>query len=231
MKTAVAISHVSFEGLDGFEPALEAAGYDVAYADATQALPETAETADLLVVLGGPIGAYEHEAYPFLKAELSVIEQRLAADRPLMGVCLGAQLIALAAGARVFPSGIKEIGFAPITLTEVGATSCLAPFQDDPVTLHWHGDTFDLPPGAAHLASTAHCENQAFALGANVIGFQFHPEATGRDIGRWLVGHTVELAAAGVDVKQVRADAARHHVALERKAEAIATAWLAQLDL
>lgn len=230
MKTAVAISHVAFEGLDGFAPALSAAGYDIAYADATQALPETTATADLLVVLGGPIGAYEHEAYPFLKAELSVIEQRLAANRPLMGVCLGAQLIALAAGARVFPSGAKEIGFAPISLTEAGTQSCLAPFQDDPVTLHWHGDTFDLPHGATHLASTALCENQAFALGANVIGFQFHPEATGRDIERWLVGHTVELAAAGLNVKQIRADAARHNAALDRKAQSVAAAWIAGLD-
>lgn len=229
MKTAIAISHVAFEGLDGFAPALAAAGYDVTYADATQALPETAATADLLVVLGGPIGAYEDEAYPLLKAELSVIEQRLAADRPLLGICLGAQLIARAAGARVFPSGVKEIGFAPITLTEAGAQSCLAPFRDDPATLHWHGDTFDLPRGATHLASTALCENQAFALGTNVIGFQFHPEATGRDIERWLVGHTVELAAAGLDVEDIRADAARHRTALERKAAAVAKTWLAQL--
>ena len=139
-------------------------------------------------------------------------------------------MIALAAGARVFPSGATEIGFAPISLTEAGAQSCLAPFRGDPVTLHWHGDTFDLPHGATHLASTKLCENQAYALGANVIGFQFHPEATGRDIERWLVGHTVELAGAGIDVKQIRADAARHHTALESKAEAVAAAWIAGLD-
>lgn len=230
MKQALAIQHVAFEGLDGFAPALTAAGYDIAYADATEDLPPSTATADLLVVLGGPIGAYEHDAYPFLKAELEVIEQRLAADRPMIGICLGAQLIVRAAGARVFPSGVKEIGFAPVDLTEDGTRSCLAPFGDDPVTLHWHGDTFDLPHGATRLASTDLCENQAFSLGSNVIGFQFHPEATGRDIERWLVGHTAELAGAGLDVKRIRADAARHRQTLERKAHAVATAWLAGLS-
>lgn len=230
MKQALAIQHVGFEGLDGFVPALTAAGYDIAYADATEDLPEGAATADLLVILGGPIGAYEDDAYPFLQAELALIEQRLAADRPLIGICLGAQLIARACGARVFPSGVKEIGFAPVDLTEDGARSCLAPFKHEPVTLHWHGDTFDLPHGATRLASTDLCENQAFSLGTNVIGFQFHPEATGRDIERWLVGHTAELAAAGLDVKRIRADAAHQQSALLAKARNVAAAWLAGLS-
>jgi GMP synthase (glutamine-hydrolysing) len=104
-----------------------------------------------------------------------------------MGICLGAQLIARAAGARVYPSGVKEIGFAPITLTEAGCDSCLAAFADDPLTLHWHGDTFDLPEGATLLASTPGCRNQAFSLGPTVIGFQFHPEAGGPGFERWLI--------------------------------------------
>ncbi len=186
---------------------------------------------DLLVVLGGPIGVYEESAYPFLTAELAQIARRMEAGRPTLGLCLGAQLMARAAGARVYPSGVKEIGFAPIRLTEAGRASCLAPFAERPIALHWHGDTFDLPSGATLLASTDACAHQAFSLGPNLIGFQFHPEAGGPGFERWLIGHTAELAAARIDVPALRADAARYGPELARKAEAVLTAWLAGLRL
>lgn len=232
MKSAVAIRHVLFEDLGAFGPLLAGAGFDVRYSDVGDADFAVAETAaaDLLIMLGGPIGATEEAAYPFLRDELRILERRLAARRPTMGICLGAQLIARAAGARVYPNIVKEIGFGSIALTEAGTRSCLKPFVRDPVTLHWHGDTFDLPTGAERLASTAACENQAFSLGPNVIGFQFHPEADGRGIEKWLVGHAVELAAAGIDIARVRADAARHGDALRRKAHDVLAIWLAQLE-
>ena len=126
----------------------------------------------------------------------------------------------------MYPSGVKEIGFAPITLTEAGRESCLAPFADDPVTLHWHGDTFDLPEGATLLTSTPACRNQAFSLGSSVIGFQFHPEAGGPGFERWLIGHTMELRAAGIDIGALRLQAAEHGVALARKADAVMNRWL-----
>lgn len=232
MKSAVAIRHVAFEDLGAFAPALAAAGFTIQYHDVgthdLRALEPDA--ADLLVVLGGPIGAYEDTAYPFLKDELDVIGRRLTMGRPLMGICLGAQLIARAAGARVFPSGAREIGFAPIMLSEAGARSCLKPFAKDPLTLHWHGDTFDLPTGAERLASTALCENQAFAIGSAVIGFQFHPEADGRGIEKWLVGHAVELAGARIDVPRLRAEANAYSKRLARKGRAVAAAWLDALE-
>ena len=231
MKSALVIRHVGFEDLGAFAGPIRDAGYTTHYWDpgGDDLRSRTPETADLLVVLGGPIGAYEDETYPFLKAEIDCLEQRLAADRPTLGVCLGAQLIARAAGARVYPSGGKEIGFAPISLTEAGKTSCLAPFAHDPITLHWHGDTFDLPAGAERLASTTLCENQAFALGPHVIGFQFHPEASGHGMEQWLIGHAVELSTAGIDIPRLRADAVAHGRRLEDKAHAVARAWLAQL--
>lgn len=230
MKTAIAIRHVTFEGVGGFAAPLAAAGYRLRYVDAVEQLTDEAEDADLLIVLGGPIGADADDLYPFLKPELALIERRLAAGRPMMGICLGAQLIARAAGAALYPGRARELGFAPITLTTAGAASCLAPFADDPIALHWHADTFDLPDGAERLASTAICENQAFALGPNVIGFQFHPEATGLDIEYWLVGHTVELAAAGIDVPHLRAEAAQYAKSLVGKAEATMTAWLERIE-
>lgn len=235
MKSALAIRHVLFEDLGAFAPSLEAAGYRLRYLDVgreagLQELRDlSARHDDLVIVLGGPIGVYEDETYPFLKDEIAFLERRLATGAPLMGICLGAQLIARAAGARVYPSGVKEIGFAPITLTEAGKASCLAPFAAAPTTLHWHGDTFDLPDGAALLASSAACRNQAFALGRNVIAFQFHPEADCGAIEQWLIGHAVELAAAGIDVATLRDDAAAHRRGLADKAASVVTAWLAQL--
>ena len=231
MKSAVAIRHVGFEDLGAFQTPLRAAGYAVSYRDigADDLTAPQLAAADLLVVLGGPIGVYEDTIYPFLRQEIALLEQRLAANRPTLGICLGAQLMARAAGARVYPSGIKEIGFAPIILTEAGRESCLAPFADAPMTLHWHGDTFDLPDGAQLLASTALTKHQAFALAPNVIGFQFHPEAGAGNFEAWLVGHTAELAAAKIDVAGLREDGRRHGPALARKAGAVISRWLAGL--
>jgi GMP synthase (glutamine-hydrolysing) len=231
MKSAIAIRHVGFEDLGAFAAPLRAAGYTLAYRDVgAHALdaPDIA-AADLLVVLGGPIGVYEEAAYPVLRQEIALLETRLAAHRPTLGICLGAQLIARAAGARVYPSGHKEIGFAPIALTAAGRASCLAPFADEPMTLHWHGDTFDLPQGAQLLASSAVTAHQAFSMGPNAIGFQFHPEAGAGNFEAWLVGHAAELAAAKIDVAALREEARRHGPALARKAEAVVTRWLAGL--
>jgi GMP synthase (glutamine-hydrolysing) len=183
----------------------------------------------LLIVLGGPIGAYEEEKYPFLVDEIALIEDRLSANLPTLGICLGAQLMARALGARVYPGPAKEIGFASITLTEAGRQSCLAPFADHSV-LHWHGDTFDIPEGAVRLASTDICPNQAFAVGRHALGVQFHPEAGGPGFERWLIGHTLELAMAGIDVAALRAEYDRLVPSLAPQAQACTSAWLAGLE-
>lgn len=229
VKTTVAIRHVAFEDLGGFETALRERGYDVRYhdvgLDAWEDLDPLAP--DLLALLGGPISVYEEDRYPFLTEELRLIQTRLAANRPTLGVCLGAQLMAKALGARVYPGPRKEIGFGPIQLTNAGQRSCLAPFgAPAAVVLHWHGDTFDLPVGATRLASTADYPNQAFALGPNLLALQFHPEARAAGFERWLIGHTAELGAAGVDVNRLRADAARYSPAIERHGVACLEQWL-----
>jgi len=232
MKKVLALRHVAFEDLGVFAPTLQSAGYDIQYCESgTEDLENLApEAADLVIVLGGPISVYEEDTYPFLTTEIGFIERRLASSLPTMGICLGAQLIARAAGARVYPGESKEIGLAPITLTDAGAASCLAPFSEAPMTLHWHGDTFDLPHGADHLASTPLCKNQAFAMGSNAIAFQFHPEANTETLENWLIGHAVELATAEIDVPLLRAKARNYGPELTEKAERVLTAWLEGLD-
>lgn len=225
-----ALRHVPFEDLGAFAPALSVRLRRYAYFDVGADDLATFDplAPDLLIVLGGPIGVYEEDRYPFIAEELRVIRRRLSAGRPIMGICFGAQLIAAAMDARVYPSGGKEIGFAPITLTPAGRASCLAPFADDPIALHWHGDTFDLPEGATLLASTPACVNQAFSAGPNVIAFQFHPEGGGA-FERWLIGHANEISGAGININRLRADHAIHGERIAQKADAVLGAWLEQI--
>jgi GMP synthase (glutamine-hydrolysing) len=227
---AVAIRHVGFEDLGSFAEPLKRAGYEIFYVDAGVADLDRAMTPDpeLLVVLGGPIGAYEEAAYPFLNIELNILQQRLAADRPTLGICLGAQLVARALGSRVYPGPAKEIGWGDIQLTTAGLAGPLRHLDGHRV-LHWHGDTFDLPEGCERLASTAICENQAFARGAKLLGLQFHPEVLGQNIERWLIGHAAEIAAAGISPASIRQDTAAFGPDLQRHAVALLEDWLAGL--
>lgn len=227
-KTATVLRHVHFEDLGSLYPILASRGFSVTYRDvgAADFLDFDPLQPDLLIVLGGPIGVYESDAYPFVVPERELIARRLAAWRPTLGICLGAQFIAAALESRVFPAGGKEIGFAPVALTRAGAHSPLRHLEGVPV-LHWHGDTYELPRGATNLASAPLVEQQAFVLGTTVLGLQFHAEVDARtDFERWLVGHAAELAAARIDLPKLRADAERHGAALVAAAQRVFSEWL-----
>jgi GMP synthase (glutamine-hydrolysing) len=227
VKRVIAIRHIAFEDLGSFEAVLRARDYEPYYVEASTAdLPALPVTApEPLFILGGPIGAYEEALYPFLNAELAFIEKRLAAKAPIVGICLGAQLMARALGARVYPAKAKELGWTPISLTEAGKHSVLRPLGNGPV-LHWHGDTFDLPNGATRLASTDICENQAYSYGTNALALQFHIEAEPLGLERWYVGHTMELGIANISIPELRRTSKEVGPAAALRGNACLNAWL-----
>ncbi len=230
-RRAVVIRHVAFEDLGSFTRPLVEGGWRIQYLEAGVDELDGAADADLLVVLGGPIGAGDERQYPFLADEVRLIERRLAVDRPTLGICLGAQLMARALGARVYGAGRKEIGWGPLSLSAAGAASDLSLLAPSHASvLHWHGDTFDLPRGALHLASTKVCENQAFRWSVRALALQFHPEVTAAGLERWFIGHTLEIETTpDVSVAQLRDATRRFAPALERRGPEFFRQWLARV--
>ncbi|MGF1586458.1 MAG: type 1 glutamine amidotransferase [Bacteroidales bacterium] len=172
------LQHVPFEGPGSIEPWLEANGYELTYTRFFELtdLPNTREI-DFLVIMGGPMSVNDEDKFPWIVLEKQFIREIIGFGKPVLGICLGAQMIASAMGARVFPNHIKEIGWFPIHSVESGDSS-LFNFPPSETVFHWHGETFDLPPGSILLAKSEGCENQAFQLGKSVIGLQFHLETT-----------------------------------------------------
>lgn len=140
------------------------------------------ETFDCLVVLGGEMSVNDEAEFPWLRGEKEFVARNIAADLPILGLCLGAQLIASASGATVRPNAQREIGWWPIQATAAGSKY----FEGNPTVMQWHGETFDLPAGATLLAHNEACKHQAFSLGSRIFGLQFHPEATPEIVQTWL---------------------------------------------
>lgn len=230
MKSALVIRHLPFEGLGSFEEALQAGGYAIDYRaagrDALAAIDPAAP--DLLVILGGPIGVNQAGDYPWLADELRIARKRMAADRPTLGICLGAQIVAHALGADIVTAAQPEIGWSTLELSAAGRRSPLRHLEGIRV-LHWHGDQFELPPGAERLASTAACPNQAFRVAPNVLGIQCHPEVRWPQLETWLIGHVRSLDANGIAVVSLREDSRNCAPALAVPAQRLLTEWLAGL--
>ena len=171
------LQHVPFEGLGSIEAWLSHRGARVTYTRFFESakLPVLTDI-DFIIVLGGPMSINDEEQFPWLREEKRFVTEAIASNKAVLGICLGAQLIASAMGARVYPASEKEIGWFPV-FAELPLSNTFV-FPENTEVFHWHGETFDLPTGAVHLLSSAACRNQAFQIGARVIGLQFHLETT-----------------------------------------------------
>ena len=207
-KTALIIRHVPYEGVAGFRAPIEAAGYAIDRVDVADPRFSSVDLAapDLLIMMGGPMGVYEREAYPWITCQLGRLARRLEADRPTLGVCFGAQMMAATLGAEVFAGPVTEVGFAPVSLHARALDGPLRHIAGVPM-LHWHGDTFTLPDDVELLASTPLYDHQAFRRGSNILALQFHAEM-GLDprFEAWLEGGQETMARAGTTEARLRAD-------------------------
>lgn len=251
--------HLAFEDVGTWQSVFDELGAQVRYFDVAVD-PLTREdylTPDLLIVLGGPIGVADKAEYPFIADEIAGLEARLDQHLPTVGVCLGAQFMAVAAGGNVQPAGgdnggvagRMEIGFSPLTLTDAGSSIVGANGTGSGVTevlraldgvevVHWHGDCFSIPPTAAgqvSLASTPGYPNQAFCLELGGVPYglalQFHPEFDHHRVEQWLIGHTGDLHAHGIDIPALRADAATKGPALAAASTRMLHRWLSAVGL
>jgi len=227
----VVLQHAAVEGPGRIAAALAARDLEarIVRIDQGAAVPETLGAARGLVVMGGPMGVYETDTYPHLTAELALIRRTVAADVPVLGVCLGSQLLAAALGAAVRRSGYQEIGFLPVSLGEGAARDPL--FAGLPgvfTALHWHGDVFELPAGATHLASSALTAHQAFRRG-RAWGLLFHLEADAAQVRAMAEIFAGDLVRADVDAGKLIAAADALTTRLGPVADTVFSRWAALL--
>ena len=236
-KVVNVIRHLAFEDLGSFATVLLSNDYQINYyeaadfaAKANDLLEIDSLADDLLIILGGPISVNDSDMFPFIGAEIALLKHRMAANKPTLGICLGAQLIASALGSDIYSGNVKEIGWSDLYLTSAGEQSSLRYLQAEHCSmLHWHGETFDLPDGAELLASTEHYLNQAFRYG-KTLALQFHPEVNQHDMEKWFVGHIGEISQTeGVSVAQLRADTHQYANRLEVQSELFFNSWLREV--
>jgi GMP synthase (glutamine-hydrolysing) len=180
--TLLILRHEPFEHLGNFTPVLEENHIGFDYHDLGEPLPP--EHHDAVIIMGGPMSVNDN--LPGIQDELALIDRALRKQTPLLGICLGSQMIAKALGARIYRNSELEIGWEPVWLTEAGKNDAVLGGMASPETFfHWHGDTFDLPSGVEWLAYSQKCRHQAYRYGDRVYGIQFHPEITAEMIVDW----------------------------------------------
>ena len=226
--TIYAVQHLAFEDLGALEDVFYQLGFRVRYFEAgVDDLTKAFQHKGLTIILGGPIGVYESDDYPFLQKEIDLLKVRLKQNLPTLGICLGAQLIAHALGAKVYAGDQKEIGWSTLNISD-SANNLLSALSNT-LVLHWHGDTFDLPKNAELLASSALYPHQAFSIGKNILALQFHLEVAGESLEKWLIGHTCELRQANINISALRSDNLRYASALEQVSGKIIQQYLKQI--
>lgn len=174
------LQHVPFEGLNGMEPILKKKGHELSSTHLynNQSLP-LVQDIDWLIIMGGPMNIYEEKLYPWLNREKQFIEEAINAGKIVLGICLGAQLVADALGAKTYKNKYQEIGWFNINKSLESENTILSTAIPEQIEVfHWHGETFDIPEGAIALAKSEACENQGFIMGDRIVGLQFHLETT-----------------------------------------------------
>lgn len=212
MKPILVLQHVAHENMGSLESYFHRAGLSWQYVELFRQFPAQLDLAQAagLVVMGGPMNVDEVDKFPFLAREVEWMRQAVAAGLPLLGICLGSQLLAKAMGAKVYPNAVKEIGWYEIELEPAAADDLLfAGSAARETVFQWHGDTFDLPPGAVHLAFSPGCRQQAFRCGRAAWGLQFHVEVTAAIVDTWLTEAENRRELAGLDYIDPRAIAAQ----------------------
>jgi len=217
VKRLLVLQHVAHEILGTLDPLLKRAGFRIRYINFSRhpdAQPSV-DGYDGLVILGGPMSVNDSDRLPHLVTEMHLIEQAMKRDLPVLGICLGAQLIAKTLGAAVYPNREKEIGWYDIAPTEEAKNDpLLGAWAPSEKIFQWHGETFDIPKTTRHLAFSSLCSNQAFRYTSNVYGFQFHLEVEERMIQRWLrvQENQIEIASLGGKIKpeRIHAETALH---------------------
>lgn len=231
-KQALIIRHVPYEGVAGYRDPIEAAGYHVDRIDVSDPAFSTLDLRepDLLIMMGGPMGVYEQDQHPWITCQLRRLAHRLEADRPTLGVCFGAQMMAAALGARVYPGPVKEVGFHPVSVHDHAIDGPLRHLVGVPI-LHWHGDTFTLPQGVDLIASSHVYDHQAFRRGNNLLALQFHAEM-GQDprFDAWIEEWPGSVIEAGGDEASLRAAHDVHGPGAVAAGRAMIAEWLTALD-
>ena len=217
----LAFRHGPSDDLGLIRNILDARGITCECADLYKASPDSAvPDADALIVLGGAMSA--NDEFVFLHREIEIVRDAVRTGKPALGICLGAQLIARALGAKVYPNFHKEIGWVPVDFTDAARSDPLFRGLTSEVIFHWHGETFDLPQGASLLASSAACRHQAYRVGDRIYGFQFHLEVTPEIISQWCVE---DEAACGAREATEPIDPYAHSAGAEHLAQTVFGRW------